>query len=269
VTSAPACHRGLLVSVEGLNGVGKTHLTDRLVQRWPASGLQRPVVIEEFSQRAQSGPGDLGRDLLQALKRAAAGDAFLRGGHPMTETLLLLAIKLHDYEASRPSLHRGRLVLEGRGLHSVAVYQSLILHPEDDGEAWRQSRDILDLAAGWRPLPDLTILVTDEVDTALGRAERRDRHPYTPEERRIHLRAATLFERLAAADPERVVLLDRRTTDSQDAVDRMEEWIRRRQTGVTCAKEPGSPGAAGEPCARTCRLAISALATATGSAGAG
>ena len=57
------------------------------------------MLIQEFSQRPRVGGHDLGRDLLRALIDAAHGDHFLRGGHPGTETLLLLAIKMHDYEA--------------------------------------------------------------------------------------------------------------------------------------------------------------------------
>ena len=111
--------RGLLVSVEGVSGTGKTYLTNRLLGDNPciAAGA---VVIDEFSRRPRR--GDLGRDLLHALIDAAAGDPLLRGGRPAAETLMLLAIKAHDYEAHcPPALAQGRVVLEGRSLHCVAV----------------------------------------------------------------------------------------------------------------------------------------------------
>jgi len=109
--SADSRHRGLLVSVEGISGVGKSHLTAVLVDRLPSAC--QAVLIQEFSQRPHASGHDLGQDLLRALIDAAHGDHFLRGGHPATETLLLLAIKMHDYEAhADPALRRGRLVLE-------------------------------------------------------------------------------------------------------------------------------------------------------------
>lgn len=259
MTQPVPCRRGLLVSVEGLNGVGKTHLTDRLVKRWSTGGPLRPLLLEEFSQRpsrtSRDLERDLGRDLLGALKHASSGDAFLRAGHPMTETLLLLAIKLHDYETCRSALQHGRLVLEGRSVHSVAVYQSLILHPDHDEDALGRARDLLDLAGRWRPLPDLTILVTDHVDAAVDRAERRDDRAYTDDEHRLHRRAAVLFDRLASEDPGRIAVLDRRTVDSERAVALMDGWVRERRGTPPCLVEPWSTAAEGLPCAQTCRLA--------------
>ncbi len=115
------------MSIEGISGAGKTYLARRLLEVDPALAAET-VAIEEFSRRP--GHGDLGHDLLNGLKGAAAGDPLLRGGQPAAETLLLLAIKAHDYEEHCvPALRQGRIVLEGRSLHCVAVYQSLILHP--------------------------------------------------------------------------------------------------------------------------------------------
>ncbi len=235
--SADGCHRGLLVSVEGISGVGKTHLTALLLNRLP-DGYQ-PLLIQEFSQRPGNGGHDLGRDLLRSLINAAHGDHFLRGGHPGTETLLLLAIKMHDYEAhAAPALRRGKLVLEGRSIHSTAVYQSLIANPNND-EAYRHARDILALAEQWRPLPDLTILLSDDVGVALQRAEHRDGKAYTAEQRQLHRRAAALFERLANADPARVPIVDRRLLRPDQAIARMAELITRASTG-----RPSDPAAA-------------------------
>jgi dTMP kinase len=223
-----------LVSVEGLSGVGKTHLTTLLLQRLP-DGCQ-PLLIQEFSQRSGSGRHDLGRDLLHSLVNAAHGDHFLRGGHPGTETLLLLAIKMFDYEEhAAPALRRGQLVLEGRSIHSTAVYQSLITNPHDDEAAYQHACEILALAEQWRPLPDLTVLLADNVDIALQRAERRDTKVFTTEQRQLHHRAAALFERLAAVDPQRVPIVDRRLLGLDEAINRMIELIGNASTGCLSA----------------------------------
>lgn len=207
--------RGRLVSIEGLNGVGKTYLTSRVVDAAAQHG-RPPVVVEEFSRRADGG-SDLGRRLLRTLITASDGERFLRGGFPRSETLLLLAIKMHDFETTLPALLAGHTVIEGRSIHSTAVYQCLIMNPGDDQAAATMAAHILATAACWRPLPDLTIVITDDVAAAVGRAEARDGITYTPEQWELHRRAAALFEHLAVADPEHMRLLDRREHDA-DAI---------------------------------------------------
>jgi dTMP kinase len=222
-TRDAAAYPGRLVSIEGLNGVGKTYLTTRMIKAAADRGDDPPQVIEEFSSRAGS-DGDLGRRLLRSLVSASGGERFLRAGFPRSETLLLLAIKMHDYEAALPALLAGRTVIEGRSLHSTAVYQSLIL-AEDDYDAFALATRILDDAGRWRPLPDLTIVLTDDVDAAVGRAETRNGEPFTAEQWSLHRRAAALFERLAAADPDHVRVLDRREHDADAVVQILTDWI--------------------------------------------
>lgn len=222
-SSGDAAGHGRLVSIEGLNGVGKTYLTTRVIKAAADRGEQPPQVIEEFSSRADT-DGDLGRRLLRTLVAASGGERFLRAGFPRSETLLLLAIKMHDFEAALPALQAGRTVIEGRSIHSTAVYQSLIMHPDDE-EAFGLASRILDGAARWRPLPDLTIVLTDDVDAAVGRAETRNGETFTDEQWTLHRRAASLFERLAAADPEHVRLLDRREHDADALVDIITAWM--------------------------------------------
>ena len=64
----------------------------------------------------------------------------------------------------------GHTVIEGRSLHSTAVYQSLIMNPDDNEAAFVLARRILDDAAQWRPLPDLTVVLTDDVTAAVAAA---------------------------------------------------------------------------------------------------
>ena len=118
-----SCCRGPLVSVEGISGVGKTCLT-RMLAANLAKQEAAPVVTESFSARKQPGRRDLGRDLLRVLVSASDGGRFLRSGDPAADTLLLLAIKMHDYETNLPQLASGHVVIEGRSLPSqLAVRQ--------------------------------------------------------------------------------------------------------------------------------------------------
>lgn len=118
-------------------------------------------------------------------------------------------------------MRHGYVVVEGRSVHTTAVYQSLILHPDNDAMALAEADAILQVAAHWRPLPDLTLLITDDVTAAIERMERRDRRRCTPEQRHLHHRADWLFTQLARAEPARIRVLDRRRTDPDAVVQAM------------------------------------------------
>jgi dTMP kinase len=132
---------------------------------------------------------------------------------------------MHDFEATLPDLLAGRTVIEGRSIHSTAVYQSLIMYPEDREAAAASVVRILDTAAWWRPLPDLTIVITDDPQAAVRRAEARDGTTFTAEQWAVHYRAAPLFEHLATIDSEHVRLLDRREHDTETLVAMIGQWI--------------------------------------------
>ncbi|WP_280247440.1 MULTISPECIES: hypothetical protein [Nocardia] len=210
-------------SVEGINGVGKTYLTGLVVGQLTRENRQPPVVLEEFSRRGTD--TDLGHRLLGTLVEASGGERFLRAGYPGSETLLLLAIKAHDYESVLDLLAAGHAVIEGRSLHSIAVYQALITHPTDEDAAYGFATTLLELAEQYRPLPDRTLLLTDDIDAAVRRAEARNAEAFTPEQWILHRRASALFERLAAADPDRIVVLDRRKHDTSSLTAAMIELL--------------------------------------------
>lgn len=251
-TAQDRCARGAIVSIEGISGVGKTHLTTMLLDRYPPA--TRPTLLEEFSQRNQHPDTDLGRQLLKTLKTAAHGDHFLQGGHPKTETLLLLAIKTHDFEAyCLPQLRQGRTVIEGRSLHTNAVYQSLILNPDSDDDAYTTAKAILADARRWRPPPDLTILIDDDVATAIHRAETRDKREFTTQQWPIHHRAAALFRRLADHTPQGIVVIDRRQLDEDTTIRRMKTNID--DAEPQCLPEPWrEPARQRQTCDSGCRL---------------
>jgi len=126
-------------------------------------------------------------------------------------------------------------------VHSTAVYQSLICHPDDENAAHQQACALLELAAAWRPMPDLTILITDDTGVAIGRAQQRDGRTYSAEHRRMHERAARLFARLARDDTARMPVLDRRTLSAGQLVADMARLIDTAPAG--CLQEPWNAAA--------------------------
>lgn len=232
-TVEPPCSRGPLISVEGVTGVGKTHLTHRAAELLD----QQPLLLDEFSARSTV-RSDLGAALLRCLRDACAGDPFLRGGTPLAEALILLAIKRHDLDSAIPDLSSGRAVIEGRGVDSTAVCQALLLHPDDPDAALGTATALLHLAASYRRLSDLTILVTDDACQAIVRAQQRDRYVFTEEQSAFMRGACALFERVAATDPARYRIVDRRTVGEHGAADLIQGWIQSAGTDLGCVREP-------------------------------
>lgn len=229
----PTCARGPLISAEGITGVGKNYLTNRAV----AALDDRPVMLDEFSER-EHGHHGLGEDLLRALRAASAGDPFLRGGSPVAEALLLLAIKRHDLDTVMPELSGGRAVIEGRSVDTTAVCQALLLHPHDPDAVPKTATALLELAASYRPLPDLTILITDDASQAVARAQERDRRVFTTEQTAFLHEANALFEQLAVTNPTRYRVLDRRNVHEHEAAELIRSWIDSAKIDLGCLREP-------------------------------
>jgi dTMP kinase len=228
-----SCPRGPLISIEGVTGIGKTYLTQHALEQLGSKVL----LLDEFSARTTP-RSDLGMALLRCLRDASADDPFLRGGTPMAEALLLMAIKRHDLDSATPHLSAGRAVIEGRGVDSTAVCQAALMHPDDPDAALATATALLDLAGSYRPLPDRTILVTDDAGQAIERAQQRDRRVFTDEQAVFMRAVCALFERVAATDPARYRVVDRRTAGEQEAAALIRGWIRSAGADLGCVREP-------------------------------
>jgi dTMP kinase len=191
----------LWVSVEGINGVGKTSAT-----RSAAAMLgTRCLLLDELTDQ----PGDTlyGR-VIAAL--ATENDLFLRTGHPVAETLALLALQARKAEHLAGRDMAGvDVIVEDRGVDTIAVYQAVILcsgYPETPPE--EVARHVLAATLRWRPLPDATILLTDDPSVCARRFADRIGHPLTRSDLQIIEHIDALYRKMAARDPRRYTSLD-------------------------------------------------------------
>jgi dTMP kinase len=201
----------LWVSVEGIEGAGKTYLCRKLASEFGASCL----LVDEIS--------DHGKDTQEGQVVAAllaGGDPFLRTGHPAAETLALLALKARAYSrVMSAAMPRTRLVLEDRGPDTVAAYQPAILSPEGEtAQLLASARQILAAAAWSRPMPDLTLLITDDPGVCEQRFATRIGHPVKDDERTLMRQAAALYELLAQAEPRRWQVISRQGRTSGEVL---------------------------------------------------
>lgn len=190
----------LWVAVEGPGGAGKTYLSRLLARQYGA----RCVLVDEI---CNYGPDTLEGQVISAL--TATGDLFLRTGHPAAETLALLALKARAWSAIRlePAT---LLVLEDRGPATVAACQATVLNPSGTpADLLRTARMILSAAAWSRPLPDLSLLITDDPAVCEQRLTARTGHPVTADMRAFTRQALAVYEMLAQDDPARWTVISR------------------------------------------------------------
>jgi dTMP kinase len=192
--------RGLFITLEGLDGSGKTTQIKKLAAWMQKRGL-RPVVTR---QPGGTATGDRIRALLL--------DAGSTSVAPMAEMALMFADRAQAIaEVIEPALAGGKIVLCDRFTDSTEAYQG--------GGRELGSEVVLELhrlLCG--PLkPDLTLLLLPSLKLSLDRARRRnDRHlaqnganegRFEQEEEAFFRRVWLKYREIAKREPDRVILI--------------------------------------------------------------
>jgi dTMP kinase len=202
--------RGKFITFEGMDGSGKTTQMNRLAERLRAMGR---TVLETV----EPGGPPIARKIRRILLDSANQEL-----SPATEILLYFASRAQNVDQwILPALGRGETVLSDRFTDSSLVYQGV-----GRGLGIDTVRDLERIAC--RGLkPDLTILVDVDAETSLARAWARNEAQPHCETRmddqaiEFHLRVHAAYHTLAAAEPERVKLIDGRA--EMDEIER-EVW---------------------------------------------
>jgi dTMP kinase len=183
---------GLWITLEGGDGSGKTTQA-RLLADWLQ---QRGSTVLRTREPGGSEVGALIRDIVLHHRGDIA---------PRAEALLYAADRAHHVATVvRPALERGEVVLQDRYLDSSVAYQGAgrVL---DAGEV----RD-LSLWATEGALPDLTVLLDLDPATARRRLDADDK-PFDrleAEKEEFHARVRSAYLELAAAEPQRFLVVD-------------------------------------------------------------
>ena len=184
--------RGRLITIEGLDGAGKSTL---------ARGLQRAVAERGGEAQVLREPG--GVELSERIRALVADPALAVS--PRAEALLYAAARAQLVEERlQPLLQQGAFVLLDRFADSSLAYQGA-------GRALgvQQIREINQFATG-RLKPDRTLLL--RIAPAAGRARQQERalqpDRLERESERFFEAVAAAYDELASAEPLRIRTLD-------------------------------------------------------------
>lgn len=148
----PCLNRGILVAIEGIDGVGKTTQSLRLVDRLKALGFD---AIRFFEPTSETPEAKLIRRKLQRSVSKTSGELID----------LFLADRRHDVEKHiTPALSEKRIVVMDRYFLSTAAYQA-------DSRPWQ---DILEANREFAPEPDISFIINWPTDMALSLIKKRD-----------------------------------------------------------------------------------------------
>ena len=193
--------RGLFITLEGLDGSGKTTQIKRLASWMEKRGIETVVT----RQPGGTPTGDRIRALL-----LDSGSTPLA---PMTEMALMFADRAQAIaEVIEPALCAGRVVLCDRFTDSTEAYQG--------GGRELGSERVLELhrLICGNLQPDLTLLLLPSLDASLVRARRRnekhaaktgqDENRFEQEQGEFFKRVWEKYREIARREPDRVVLIE-------------------------------------------------------------
>ena len=184
--------RGLFISLEGIDGVGKSTQVERLAEFFSAQGK---TVVTTF----EPGGTELGQEIRHLLLHRKGDVA------PRAEALLFAADRAHHVATKvRPALAEGKVVITDRYLDSSVAYQ---------GAGRNLSASEVRGISVWAVdglLPDVTFLLDLDASVARARREQTGQEPDRLEREKIDFFEAVRAEflKLAAAEPNRFVVVD-------------------------------------------------------------
>jgi dTMP kinase len=184
--------RGLLITIEGLDGAGKSTLAAKLSEEL----ARRQVAVESLREPGGVPVSERIRELVQD----PALDVC-----PRTEALLYAAARAQLLEQRlRPALAQGKLVLLDRFLDSSLAYQGA-----GRGLGVEQVREINLFATGGL-IPDRTLLLSVSPEAGRkrqhGRGAEADR--LEREDGAFFAKVAAAYEQLSRQEPERIRTID-------------------------------------------------------------
>jgi len=181
--------RGKLITLEGIDGSGKSTVAEKL-QKNPEIQALKPIFTREPTRGTITG---------NAVEKAIQSDT-----DQLAELFLFTADHAeHLAKLVKPALESGKLVISDRYSDSRYAYQGVTLrtHLENPLE-W-----VKNLHRNWTIIPDLTFLFDIKPEVSIERCGKRGEQSKF-EKLEFLQRVREVFLRLAVEDPERFIVID-------------------------------------------------------------
>jgi dTMP kinase len=203
-------HPGKFITIEGLDGCGKSTQLKKLAQRLEAQGIELVVTRE---------PG--GTPIGEKVRHILLDSATVKLSRSAELALMFAARAQHLEEVIQPALAAGKLVLCDRFTDSTEAYQG--------GGRRLGTTPVLELhrILCGNLQPDLTILMDSDVAASVKRARRRNsaHHPsqhgrshenrFEQESRAFFTRVRNAYLAIAKREPQRVAVVDARGGENE------------------------------------------------------
>jgi len=182
--------RGLLITLEGVEGSGKSTHT-QLVAEWLRARGRRVVATSEPDGTA------LGLAIRGLFEREGPAPS------PLAQTFLFMAARQqHVAQVIRPALTEGAVVISDRYADATLAYQGF-----GGGMDLETIRDLNALATGG-VMPDLTLLLDLDPDEGIRRISDRALDAFEKMDLAFHRRVREGYLEIARAEKSRFVVLD-------------------------------------------------------------
>jgi dTMP kinase len=189
-------NRGILVAIEGIDGVGKTTQSIRLVERLTALGFNAVRFFEPTNETPEA----------QQIRRTLEHSSPKK---PSDLVDLFLVDRRHDVETHvMPALLEKKIVVMDRYFLSTAAYQS-------DSRPWQE---ILEMNRAFAPEPDISFIINWPADIAMTLIEKRDSGLTTFENETALINVRGRYLEMAREDSGNYVVVEK-IADEEDVCD--------------------------------------------------
>lgn len=182
------------VTVEGVEGVGKSYYLERL-----RDDPQFFVILDD----------DVDAEALEVLESLRTKDIFFRSKDPMKEfdgfskvDLIIIRDKV------KPMIKKGKIIVQDRGADTTCLYAALQLADQGKGELIALFKRLFEKRKALGLVSERVILLVDNVEKCIERAERRNNKKYTNEQKEFVRKVDEGFRRLAKEFPQRYIVID-------------------------------------------------------------
>lgn len=205
---------GKLITIEGISGVGKSYYFNKLKRICKKSKV---VFNSEINDSKQRGFNKKIFDIL-----TSSNSRFFDTGNPKMETLLIAAKQANDEERFIiPTIQKGYNVVSDRGYDTVCILESIIFSLKYNTKLENDVEELYSFLSKYCMIPDKTILLVDDFDKCIARAEKRDKLNYNEKEKYILKKSYEYFLKLSLKFNERFYIINVAELNEDEVINKM------------------------------------------------